>query len=115
MAIKTSLRLIAREVSKAVKAAAQAKGLTTSDYTLFGSFDEKTDRINLVFFTTRPVDDRRLYADTFQELRRAFPHDPQITLYIGMVIRKVQTEDEIYRDSLGAEDETDISSLLERG
>jgi hypothetical protein len=115
MALKTSLRLIARAISRAVETAAQAEGLTRADYTLFGSFDEGSDRIHLLFVTptAKPFDGLRLYARTFEEIRRAFPHDPQIGLYIGMVVRKVHSEDEVYRDSVSSVDDVDITSLLE--
>jgi hypothetical protein len=114
VAIKTSLRLIARELSQAVEAAAKAQGLTPQDYALFGSFFENSEHISLRFLTTRPIDKRRLYSDTFDRIRRAFPRDPQVVLYTSLVVTVVGSEDEFYRDSLGSEDETDITPLLEK-
>ncbi|MFO0950858.1 MAG: hypothetical protein U0835_06820 [Isosphaeraceae bacterium] len=118
MAIKTSLTFVARAVSRAVAAAASAQNLTTDDFILSGSFDEDSEHISLLLYLTggRGVDEKRLYVDTFTAIRRAFPRDPQISMYVGLVIRKVSSRDEydLYQPSIGAADETDITYLLER-
>jgi hypothetical protein len=114
MAIKTSLRIIARRISDAVRRAASNQGLLPGDYALAGTYDEKTDRISLRLGTDRPIDERRWYADTIMEIRRSFPENPQITIHIGLVIRGVQSLEEIYWDLTDSEDEQDLTELLNR-
>jgi hypothetical protein len=113
MAIKTSLRLIAKRVSRAVQASSANQGLLPGDYALAGSYDENTDRISLTLGTDRTVDELRWYSDTIDEIRRAFPEFPQITMQIGLVIRKVRSLDDVYLDSVG-EDERDLTEMFER-
>lgn len=114
MANKTSLRPIARRISKAVETVAQAEGLPSNDYALVGTYDEKTERISLTVGTDRPIDERRWYERILQEIRRQFPEAPEITMYIGLVIRRVTNLDEVYWDSYVGENEIDMTELLER-
>jgi hypothetical protein len=118
MAIKTSLRFIARAISKAASQATANQNLTSDEYVLSGTFDEDSEHLSLLLYliTDKPVDERRLYAETLNAIRRAFPRDPQITMFIGLVIRKVATRNDydLFQVSIGAVDETDITSLLER-
>ncbi|MGZ3318481.1 MAG: hypothetical protein ACXU95_14415, partial [Isosphaeraceae bacterium] len=62
MAIKTSLRIIARRLSEAVQKAALKQGIPPDDFALAGTYDEATDGIRLRLGTNRSVDERRLYA-----------------------------------------------------
>src|SRR3954471_10910405 len=114
MAIKSSLRLIARRISEAVKEASARQGLAPGDYALAGTFDEKTDRIYLRLGTDRTIDQDRWYADTLQEIRKSFPDFNQITLHINLVVRKVQNLDEIYWDYGDGESELDMTEMLEQ-
>jgi hypothetical protein len=114
MALKSALTFVTRRISKAVEGAAAKQGLARSDYALVGSLDERTDRISLTLGTDHPIDDHRLYADTFAEIRRMFPDQPHITMQIGLVIRKVRNLDAVYLDNAFAEDELDLTELLER-
>lgn len=114
MAIKKSLRVIARRLSESVRKAALKQGIPRDQFALAGTYDEKTDRISLRLGTDHPVDERRWYADALQEIRRAFPEDPQITYHIGLVIRKVQSLEETYWDATDSEDEHDLTELLNR-
>src|SRR4051794_31664792 len=112
MAFKSSLRLVARRIAEAVKISAGDQGGSPGSYALVGSFDNNTDRISLTFGTDAQIDERRLYAETFSEIRRRFPAYPQITMQIGLVIRRVKNLDETYLDLAGAEDEVDLTELL---
>jgi hypothetical protein len=114
MALKPSLRFVAKRIAEAVERSAQGQGLAQGDYALAGTYDEKSDRISLTLGTDRKIDDRRWYADTLQEIRRAFPEAPQITMQIGIVVQKVTNLDEVYLNSMAAEDEFDLTLLLER-
>ena len=60
-----------------------------------------------------PVDERRLYADAFDEIRRAMPEIPHITYYVSLVIHKVESLEEIYWDATSSEDEHDLTDLTE--
>jgi hypothetical protein len=114
MALKSALSFMTRKISKAVEEAAAKQSLARSDYALVGSLDERTDRISLTLGTDHPIDDRRLYADIFAGVRRMFPDQPHITMQIGLVIRKVRNLDEVYLDNVFADDELDLTELLER-
>jgi hypothetical protein len=114
MALKTSLRLIAKRIANAVKSYASNEGLPREGYALIGTFNEKTDQISLTFGTDRDIDERRWYAGILQEIRRSFPEYPQMTMFIGLVIRKVRNLDEIYMNTFAGEDEIDLTELFER-
>jgi len=113
MAIKTSLRIIARRLSEAVQKAALKQGIPPDDFALAGTYDEATDRIRLRLGTIRSVDERRLYADALEEIRRAMPEIPHITYYVSLVIHKVESLEEIYWDATNFEDEHDLTDLTE--
>src|SRR5437588_12083362 len=97
MALKPSISLISRRIALAVQKAAAAQSLASDDYTLIGSYDPETEQISLTLGTDHPIDERRLYADTLGEIRRAFPESPQFAMmHVGLVIRKVAKLDDAY-------------------
>ena len=114
MAIKTSLRPIVSRISEALRRSTTSQGMLPGDYAIIGSFDENTDRISLLLGTDQSIDSGQLYADSLQEIRRSFPEDPQFTMHVGLVIRKVQNVEEIYYDSIAGDDEIDLTELFER-
>ncbi|MBV8233774.1 MAG: hypothetical protein JO329_27665 [Planctomycetaceae bacterium] len=114
MALKTSLRLIAKRIANAVKAYASNEGLPRGEYDLIRTYDNKNDQISLTFGTVRDIDERRWYAGILQEIRRSFPEYPQMTMFIGLVIREVRNPDEIYTNALVGEDEIDLTELFDR-
>lgn len=114
MALKTSLRPLAKKIAEAVKKYAERQGFQTGDYALVGTWDERTDRISLVFGTNRQIDDRQWYSGIIQEIRKVFPRSPSITTNIGLVVEKVQSLDEVYYHFSGSEGETDLTEFLEQ-
>ena len=112
MAVSPSLRYTARQIARAARKAALDQGLSPDDYVLVGSFDGDSGRISLTFGTAHSVDDRRLYADTFAELRQLSPDYPQMTMHLGLVIRKVNNLEDAYLE-IGAEGDLDITDMLE--
>jgi hypothetical protein len=114
MAIKTSLRPIARKIAEAVEAYASSQGMAGDDYALVGAWDERTDGIRLVFGTDRKIDERQWYAGILQEIRQSFADRPWITMNIGLVVENVQNLDDVYLHFPGGEDEVDLTELLER-
>jgi hypothetical protein len=113
MAIKSSLRLIARRIAEAVKAAAAEEGILPGDYLLRGSIEDNTDRVNLTFATDRKISERAIYSSIRKHLREAFTDYPQIVSQIGVVIRGEHSLDDVNWEAVPSEDETDITSLLE--
>ena len=113
MAIKTSLRIIARRLSEAVRQAAMKQGIPPDDYALAGTYDGGTDRIYLRLGTNQSVDERRLYADALEEIRLALPEVPHITYYISLVIHQVESLEEIYWDATEPDAEHDLTDLTE--
>lgn len=114
MAIKTSLRPIARKIAEAVEAYASSQGMPRSDYALVGAWDEKTDGIRLVFGTDCKIDERQWYSGILQAIRQSFADHPWITRNIGLVVENVQNLDDVYLHFPGGEDEVDLTELLER-
>jgi hypothetical protein len=114
MALKTSLRPIARKIAEAVEVYASSQGVPRSDYALIGTWDEKTDRIRLIFGTDRRIDERQWYSGILQAIRQSFLEHPWITRNIGLVVENVQNLDEVYLHFPSGEDETDLTELLER-
>jgi hypothetical protein len=115
MAIKTSVRPIARRIAEAVKLYLSSQGVPRSEYALVGAWDQKTDHIRLVLGTThRNIDERRWYADILQALRQAFSDHPSIVMYIGLVVQNVRDLDDLYLRFPLSEDEEDLTELLER-
>lgn len=124
MALKSSLRFVSRKIAEAVELAARNQGVKKDEYFLLGSYSEESDHVYLLLkvakpiHAAQPIDELRLYKETFEELRRLFPDDPSITMQIGMVIRQVPSVKEYhegnYGDSAGPDDDFDITDLLER-
>jgi hypothetical protein len=112
MAIKTSLTIISSKISEAVRKASVKLGLTDYDYALAGTYDENSDRIRLRLGTKHPVDDRKWYADTLEEIRLALPETPHITFHVNLVIQKVKSLEETYWDLTDSEDERDLTDML---
>ena len=112
MALKTSLRPIARKIAKAVESYAVAQGWAKDDYVLVGTWDERTDRIRLVFGTDRRIDDRQWYAGIFQSIRQSFSDSPWVTKNIGLVVENVQNLDQVYLHFPSDDDELDLTDML---
>ena len=113
MALKTSLRLVARRIAEAVRRYAAAQGLPPGDYALTGTYDGEADRISLTLGADRPIDERRWYAGILQEIRKSFPEAPHLTMHIGLVVRTVQNLDDVYLESSPGADEIDLTELLQ--
>jgi hypothetical protein len=97
-----------------VKSYAASQGLHPDEYKLVGTFDEKTERIRLTFGTTKKIDIHKFYVGIFQEIRRSFPDFPEITMFIGLVVKVVDHLDEVEANFIVAEDQSDLTDLLER-
>jgi hypothetical protein len=113
MALKTSVKAIARRIATAVASYAAQQGLSFEDYALVGSFDEQTERFSLTFGTDRAIDERQWYSGLLTAIRQAFPEHPQMTMHIGLVVQNVSNLDEMdAQNSLNA-NEIDLTDLLE--
>ena len=113
MALKSSLKFISKRISQAVQNSAALQGLAPGDYALAGSYDQPTERISLTLGTDRSIDEGRWYADTLDEIRRLFPEFPYLTMHVGIVVRKVANLDEVYIDYADADDEMDLTEMLQ--
>lgn len=114
MALQTALRPIARRIADAVRAFASSQGVPREDYVLVGAWDERTEHIRLFLGTLHEVDGFRWHAGIHQSLRQAFADHPWIPMNISLVIQKVRKLDDVYYDFPLAEDELDLTDLLER-
>ena len=114
MALTTSMRFVAGRIARAVEEFAVAEGFAPGDYALVGSLDERTGRISLTLGTDRPIDEKRWYAGVLQSIRRAFNSTPEVMMYLGLVIQRVEGLDDLYASFLLGEDEVDLTELLER-
>ena len=113
MALKTSLRPIARKIAEAVDSYASSQGWAKDDYALVGTWDEKTDRIRLVVGTDRQIDERQWYSGIVQAIRRSFSDSPWVTRNIGLVVENVQNLDQVYLHFPSDDDEVDLTDMLE--
>jgi len=109
-----ALRPIIKRIAEAIEAYAVAEGFSKSDYALAGTWDQKTNRISLVFGTDHRIDERQWYAGILQSIRQSFSDQPWITRNIGLVVENVENLDEVYLHFSGGEDESDLTELLER-
>jgi hypothetical protein len=113
MALKSSLRLISKRISRAVQRAAAKQGLTSDDFALVGSYDPESEHINLTLGTVHAIDDGRWYADTLDEIRRTFPDFPSFTMHVGIVIRRVANLDDVYAYHGASDEELDLTEMLQ--
>jgi hypothetical protein len=118
MAIKSSLRIIAKRIAQAVQLALSNHKLSTDHYLLLGTYDERSERISLTLGVDQLVDEGRVYAEILDELRQEFREWPNFTMHIGLVIRQVSKLDEVYYDdslgSLNGDEEFDLTDMLQR-
>jgi hypothetical protein len=114
MAIQTSLRPIARRIAESVRAFATSEGVPKEDYALVGAWDRRTDHIRLLLGTERQIDKRQWYIGIQQALGQAFTDLPWIPMNIGLVIERVRNLEDVYFHFPLADDEDDLTDLLER-
>jgi hypothetical protein len=114
MAIQTALRPVARRIAEPDRTFASSQGVPREDYNLLGAWDERTDHIRLFLGTTRQIEGRQWHAGIHQVLRQAFSDHPWIPMNIGLVVRNVRNLDDVYYNFPLAEDENDLTDLLER-
>jgi hypothetical protein len=114
MAIQTALRPIARKIAESVRTFASSQGLPREDFVLVGAWDERTDHIRLFLGTTRQIDGRQWHAGVHEALRQTFADHPWIPMNISLVVQNVRNLDDVYYNFPLAEDEEDLTDLLER-
>jgi hypothetical protein len=113
MALKTPVRPIAKRIAEAVKSYASSQGWAKDDYVLIGTWNEKTERIRLVFGTDRQIDERLWYSGILQSIGQSFTDAPWITRNIGLVVENVQNLDRVYLHFPSDDDEIDLTDILE--
>jgi len=89
-------------------------GLLPGEFALVGTLDTNTNRLYLNFMITRAIDKELIFGGILQEIRNAFPGSPEVLSHINLVVRHLESLDEAYAHLIVAEDEVDISDLLER-
>ncbi|WP_165245267.1 hypothetical protein [Paludisphaera soli] len=109
--MRPTLRRIAREIA----AYLASQGLERTDFALVGAWNERTGRISLILGTTRKFDDSRWYSDILDRLRASFTEagDPYATWHVGLVIRSIEDEDQLYSNFRVNDDEEDVTETLE--
>lgn len=115
MAVKAPMRPVLKRISREIVDYARAQGLNRAEFALVGTWNERNDRIRLVLGTTRPIDGLKWYTDILARLRKSFADagQPWATWNIGLVIRWVRDLDQVYLDFKVADDEEDVTGLLE--
>lgn len=116
MAVKSSLRPLLRDIVEVIGDYVRQEGLNREEITLFGSWNERTDRIGLLLVTTRHVmlrDMSRWYAEILENLRQALDTAGEVpaTWNIGLVLRwtaDIRREFERYNAPDGEEDISEI-------
>ena len=114
MAFKSALSVFSRRIGQAVRKAADGFGLVPGHYALLGTYDEDSDRFTLTFRSDHPIDEKMVYSAILDEIRAAFPEFPHFAYHITLVIRTVQDLNELSFESLGGEQELDLSEMFAR-
>ena len=114
MALQTALRPIARKIAEAVRTFATSQGVAREDYVLVGAWDQRTEHIRLLLGINHEVDRFQWHAGIKQALREAFPDHAWILTTINLVVWPVRDLDDVYYNFPLAEDEDDLTDLLER-
>lgn len=109
--MKPTLRRIAREIADYVA----LRGLRRNEIALVGAWSEHTGRISLVLGTTKDVDGSDWYSNILARLRESFSQagDPYATWNVGLVIRTIEDEDQLYSSFRVTDDEEDVTDFLE--
>jgi hypothetical protein len=114
VAIKAPLIPFVRTIADAIDKYASEQGFGKNDYAVVGTWDEKTDRISLIFGTDRQIDERQWYSGILRAIREALADYSWMTRNIGLVVENVRNLDEVYLESPVGEDEVELTELLER-
>jgi len=109
------MRPVLKRISKEIVDFVRAQGLKHSEFALVGTWNERNERIRLVLGTTKPIDGTKWYAEILERLRKSFNDtgQPWATWNIGLVIRWVRDLDQVYLDFKVADEEEDVTGLLE--
>jgi hypothetical protein len=115
MARSTSMTTFVRRIGDVIgEYATGTLGLLPGEFAIVGTLDTNTNRLYLNVGITRAIDRRMIFAGILQDIRNAFPGSPEILSHINLVVRHLDNLDEAYDQLIVAEDEVDISELLER-
>jgi hypothetical protein len=108
MAVKTSLKTIARRIGDAIRSFGSSEGLIFSDFTIAGTFDEQTERIYLVVGCYRPIDERRWHSGIMNAIRKELSETSRVVL----VVLNISRIEEIYQEMVLGGDEIDITEMF---
>jgi hypothetical protein len=115
MARSTSMTNLVRRIGDVIgEYATGTLGLHSDEFAIVGTLDTNTNRVYLNFGVTRAIDKKLIFGGILQEIRNAFPGSPEVLSHINLVVRHLESLDEAYAHLIVAEDEVDISDLLER-
>ena len=112
MAVKISMKLVARKIGEAVRAFGAGEGLNPDEFAIAGTFDERTERFYLVVGSSRPIDKYKWHPGILNAIRKEFAGDPTITSRIVLVIRNVSRIDQVYHEMIIGDDEVDVTDLF---
>ncbi|WP_165066031.1 hypothetical protein [Paludisphaera rhizosphaerae] len=115
MALKAYMRPTLRRIGREIADYVALQGFRRSEFALVGAWSERTGRISLVLGTTKDVDGSRWYSDILARLRESFTQagDPYATWHVGLVIRTIENEDQLYSSFRVNDDEEDVTDFLE--
>ncbi|OJV88526.1 MAG: hypothetical protein BGO34_17995 [Bacteroidia bacterium 44-10] len=114
MAVKTYMKPTLAIVAREIAAFMNERGLEREEFSLVGSWQERTGRISLLLGTTRNVDWFDWYQNIIGRLRSSFAEvgTPEAAWNIGLVVL-TRTQDELYSSFRLTDGEEDVTDFLE--
>ena len=112
MAVRTSLKYLAKRIGGAVRSFAAGAGWDGHDIAIAGTFDEETERFYIQVGSDRRIDERQWHAGIMNAIRGEFVDFPSITSKLVLVVRNVDKPERIYYEMIVGEGDIDITELL---
>lgn len=112
MAVTSSLKHVAGKIGGAIRGFAAGEHLDQDEIAIAGLFDERTGVIYLVVGSFRPIDERRWHAAIRSAIRKQFEDAPGLSSRLVLVVKNVNRVEQIDRELVIGDDDTDISEML---
>lgn len=112
MAVRTSLKYLAKRLGDAIRTFAAGQGWDQDDIAIAGTFDEQAERFYLHVGSDRKIDERQWHSGIRRAIRGEFEDFPSITSKLVLVVRNVDKPERIYYEMIVGEGEIDITELL---
>lgn len=113
MAIKTSLRRLARAITEAVHRFASSEGWARDEYAMTARFDHGSDSVYLRVGSVRALDERRWFKGIMQGLSTEFGSWALAAEHVVLVVDQLESLDQISRLYVLNDNDTDLTEMLD--